>query len=64
MVPFDMIVGARTVIFKEISHFDGILSVHPCVVEVVIEVSNTGYMVLYSSQIYIFHLWHREEWHC
>ena len=42
MLPFDIIIGARTVIFKQITHFDGILSLHPRAVEVVIEVSNVG----------------------
>ena len=38
MIPFNVIVGARAVIFTEIPHFDWILPVHPCPVEVVIEV--------------------------
>ena len=51
-VPFDVTVGARAVILKEIPHFDGILSVHPRAVEEVIEVSITGY-IWCSSQIRI-----------
>ena len=57
--------GASAVIFKEIPHFDGILSVCPCAVKV-IEVSNTWFIwccVLHKFEC-IFHIWHQDEWHC
>ena len=65
MIPLNVIVGARAVIFKEIPHFDWILPVHPCPVEVVIEVSYMGciWCCVLDKLKCVFHMWHGDESH-